>query len=499
MVGRAGRSKACANCRRSKKGCDLVRPGCGQCSAKKLKCEGYNDELTVFSYNPNTPSRYKNLQATAIKIKYSDVFWERFLPSGSKASNWTQLLRDKYDTDDGPFKNAVLAVTLSRVGLQDDNQNIARSGDMHYYACLRQVKKAIEKDSEATKDHIIATCFLLGLYEYMCNPHSTYGWQNHVRGVETLLQLRGPHAFRSGFSHKLFAGVRLEIICLSMVNRKATYLGTSEWLRIPWSEKSTPKSYSNRILDLLAQIPQLLESLDGLHNNDPLNRHSWDTLLEACWKLDDAAQKWSVDFYPICAPVFSNSPHTFDPSVPDLAVPLTAVSRINHSNAQALALYWSVCLYSHAIIRIAWKETGNAPSLLPKRIDASKYAHVISESILFFSSSTAGEGTVIFFMKCVITALHYLGASGLVHSEAYQRMKVLIHPPGPPTQIRTRSGMWARSLLITMSHAAKGYKITGFKELQSRMEYDLGISRMVAMYWWGGGSKALNFADYSTT
>ncbi|CAK7219317.1 hypothetical protein SBRCBS47491_003806 [Sporothrix bragantina] len=41
MVGVPGRSKACATCRRRKKGCDFLRPSCSQCLRAGLECGGY--------------------------------------------------------------------------------------------------------------------------------------------------------------------------------------------------------------------------------------------------------------------------------------------------------------------------------------------------------------------------------------------------------------------------------------------------------------------------
>ncbi|EPE10372.1 fungal transcriptional regulatory protein [Ophiostoma piceae UAMH 11346] len=41
MVGVPGRSKACATCRRRKKGCDFQRPSCTQCLRAGLECGGY--------------------------------------------------------------------------------------------------------------------------------------------------------------------------------------------------------------------------------------------------------------------------------------------------------------------------------------------------------------------------------------------------------------------------------------------------------------------------
>jgi hypothetical protein len=115
-----------------------------------------------------------------MEIKYIDTFWELLLPTNSGASqtpnrDWTRVLRDRY-TSDGPFRNAC-------------------------------------------NDEVIAVCLILSHYEIMCSPSSQgANWQSHLRGIGTLIQLRGPHSFAYGFSHKLFVSARVEVVSLSKQN-----------------------------------------------------------------------------------------------------------------------------------------------------------------------------------------------------------------------------------------------------------------------------------------
>jgi hypothetical protein len=113
----------------------------------------------------------------------------------------------------------MLALTLSRIGQHSGNNGVARSGAVHYNDCLREVAHRIDLQKDACNDEVIAVCLILSLYEIMCSPSSQgANWQSHLRGIGTLIQLRGPHSFAYGFSHKLFVSARVEVVSLSKQN-----------------------------------------------------------------------------------------------------------------------------------------------------------------------------------------------------------------------------------------------------------------------------------------
>lgn len=162
---------------------------------------------------------HASLKSTAMENKYIETFWELLIPSISRASHtpngdWTRVIRDRY-TADGPFRNAVLALTLSRVGQYTGNNSVARSGAIHYNDCLREVARKIDLQKGACNDEVLAVCLILSLYEILCSPASQgASWQNHITGVGVLMQLRGPHGFTSGISHTLFVGARINVVSL---------------------------------------------------------------------------------------------------------------------------------------------------------------------------------------------------------------------------------------------------------------------------------------------
>lgn len=199
--------------------CDLVRPFCGQCARAKTQCGGYDDSLNMVLYSPmvSSPCLQTSLENRALEMHYVGVFWELFLPAtpeGSQASgrDWTRTIRDHY-TPSRLVKDAMLALTLSRIGKHTKNHNVASSGRTHYNSCLRQITQTINRQKGVPGDDVIAACLVLGLYEQMCSPAlQGNNWQSHMQGIGTLMQLRGPHAFASGSGHHLFVGARLNLV-----------------------------------------------------------------------------------------------------------------------------------------------------------------------------------------------------------------------------------------------------------------------------------------------
>ncbi|OAG04845.1 uncharacterized protein CC84DRAFT_1165223 [Paraphaeosphaeria sporulosa] len=487
MVGRAGRSKGCFDCRRRKKGCDLSRPHCDQCIKRKTRCTGYDDTLDVvvytppaskFIYTPPASKSHASLESTAMQIKYIDTFWELLLPTMSRASRspnggWTQVIRDHY-TADGPFKNAMLALTLSRVGQYSGNADVARSGAIHYTNCLREVARKIDIQRGACNDELLAVCMILGLYEVMCSPTAQgINWQHHISGVGILMQLRGPHEFTYGISHALFVGARMDVIFGALISRKATFLDSHEWTTVPWS---TPKSIYDKVVDLCAQVPRVLEMLDQLHIARPQPAANSESLLKACWRLDNELQDWYREFVATCNDLRHIHPNRYASRAPDFDQPLTAETEINYEHAQALSVYWIACSFVHTILRLLWQACDNPVYLLPHRIDPLRYASLISKSLPYFSAPSAGEGSMLYYAMSIGTALHCFSVSNQLCSPDAYRITNGFYGLEDPTGIGVRVGLFLRTL------AAASVKPHGKLDKATRDDIAEFGKR-----WWGGG------------
>jgi hypothetical protein len=111
-------------------------------------------------------------------------------------------------------------------------------------------------------------------------------------GLAELVRLRGPNGFRSGVAWAAFQGVRVAIIISAIQRRHATFLSSKEWCTIPWHPESKPAW--QRVIDVTAQVPGLLERLDqirqGKLHDDGQTESS--RLLHHCLMLDRVLQAW---------------------------------------------------------------------------------------------------------------------------------------------------------------------------------------------------------------
>ena len=56
MVGVAGKSKACNDCKRRRVKCGFERPGCARCAKAKIQCSGYDHQVFFVNKTPADPS-----------------------------------------------------------------------------------------------------------------------------------------------------------------------------------------------------------------------------------------------------------------------------------------------------------------------------------------------------------------------------------------------------------------------------------------------------------
>ena len=99
---------------------------------------------------------------------------------------------------------------------------------------------------------------------------NTSDWAQTQLGLGYLLKLRGPLAQTSSVDRQLFEDLRFQLIACALMMRRRSFLATEEWKTVPWrgidnaSHSSALKAPLHRLMDVLADIPGMLEDMDGL-------------------------------------------------------------------------------------------------------------------------------------------------------------------------------------------------------------------------------------------
>lgn len=181
-------------------------------------------------------------------------------------------------------------------------------------------------------------------------------WQDTGVQSNSVLSL-GPAHFSAFPAHHFFVRVyRPAAIVAALLDRRPTFCGEPEWVTAPWARH--PKAPFDRLLDILSQIPSLLQRLDHLLGLEPtMNRRLMSQdLLENCLSVHGALEQWHASVhqttYSTQSPYWIPS-HQHDAQSPftnTLAFrdQLTSVTFLYYWAAQVLFLP-SIELLSHAI------------------------------------------------------------------------------------------------------------------------------------------------------
>lgn len=159
-----------------------------------------------------------------------------------------------------------------------------------------------------------------------------------------------------------------------------------EWKMIPWTEQ--PKTHKDLLLDILIDIPGLLEELDSMRDCSCTERkHDLQkSVSRNCWLLDEQLRAWAEAYHSF----FESSGVSWPPS----ACITASVAQLNH--AHCLSLYWVGCLIIDSTLKFA---LGPEAGALPERTDPRVYMRNIAGVIpvlLRPSSGMHGQHIAVF-------------------------------------------------------------------------------------------------------
>jgi hypothetical protein len=173
-------------------------------------------------------------------------------------------------------------------------------------------------------------------------------------------------------------------------NRKRSIFSSPEWKSIPWSLR--PKDPKDELLDILVEVPAILEDLDDFLGclSDQVERQTFlrQQLEERCWLYDSQLHQWAtnsgsstVTF--VEAKISSESQEDAAPSSEDFAM------------AHLGMVYWATCILLYHTL---WYLVGDSRPKYPGRIDPRQYCRKIALLMPYFH----GPGVGAFFMNIAI-------------------------------------------------------------------------------------------------
>ncbi len=149
--------------------------------------------------------------------------------------------------------------------------------------------------------------------------------------------------------------------------RKRTILSTDEWKTIPWLERQ--KDMKDVIVDVLVDIPGLLEDLDDLRacKDESRKLSLRRDLIQQCWRYDRQLLSWHNGLS--CEKDFCRYQI---PGLETTQIPIRERGRI-----EAMSIFWAICLVVYATLsEVSPQETGFSDRTNPQQY-AAKLVQVI--------------------------------------------------------------------------------------------------------------------------
>ncbi|KAF1939939.1 hypothetical protein EJ02DRAFT_407614 [Clathrospora elynae] len=484
MVGIPGRSKGCATCRKRKKGCDLERPACGQCTERGMPCGGYDSDR-IFIYQSGEKSRpdaktgrnaasrkassqpvphsmqmvpvrtapdpvLRNSRSNSapfmlpdgfIRSAYSQKTIEAFLtmynPKGVVRPTNTDL-RDFVNilpilsTRDEALQMAVLAIGVTQLGITTGDHNLTLQGKSMYGKALKETAMALRSPTRASSEALLIVPRVMAIFDMLFGTDAdttsqVKSWLSHAEGELALILNRRPEAFADNDeAHLLFTSARYRLLAPAIRGRKATILNNEEWKTIPW--KGRIKTPEDILIDIFCGMPELLEAIDKLTYGTMSKERKLGLQVHTvarCWTLHFQLQAW----------VESESNEAYTPEINDSTTPITFP---NIDVACITVRYWITALLLYSSLDLA---SGIDPATdffltHPDRPHPRPFARMIVRSVAYFFQEQFGITGAMAIWMPLGNALWY---SSRNRAAEIEYIKVLIQAwsqPNLPSTMR---------------------------------------------------------------
>lgn len=228
MVGVAGKSRACKDCKKRRVKCGFERPGCLRCAKARIQCSGYEQEVFFVNRTLANPtisapavlarSRVKRPRLHLVQDELDDLITlsgtSTASPSPFRFAAFA-LLQKLYlpqpgiavsepDTGD-PFSwvravceledvcpvldHALIAFCTTQVYITGTGDvSYDRSVD-EYHTALKLLSSVLTLEGDERLDYLLACIVVLSTCElFICSTDD--GWRAHVKGIADVLRLR---------------------------------------------------------------------------------------------------------------------------------------------------------------------------------------------------------------------------------------------------------------------------------------------------------------------
>lgn len=245
--------------------CPFNIPTCPGCVPPKTPTS-HNENLRlqheiVFWQAMADASGLKSPQLEWAQLKQSFVssYWSMGVMTSSKAFlHVFQWLAPQSDAMNASRD----ALCLIHLGVRYRDERLLLEGRTRHIAALRHTQAAISRPNAAFEDCVLGASYTLGHCEvYSVISQNGRGWTGHTGPFQRILEARGPKSIVTPFAHALLQNIRMVEVATSFLNRKASYLFSSEWIA---AAKQKHDSLAFHATNMALQVGAALEKADRL-------------------------------------------------------------------------------------------------------------------------------------------------------------------------------------------------------------------------------------------
>ncbi|KAF6218481.1 hypothetical protein HO133_005830 [Letharia lupina] len=208
---------------------------------------------------------------TAVDQQIISALWEKYTPSISSAQGGTPCVWLHHiislPTRAVPLDLSLKAFAMTRIGWINKDESLVLQGNLCYGRALNAVQKHLSSEALMWQDELFAASYVLSIYElFESTTPSIAGWNSHISGLKHLVLMRGPQRHMTPFTRAVLEEFRTSSMIQCIQYRRSTFLGSPEWLTLPWSE--TGKDIFQQLYDKGFALAALLEGIDNARVTD---------------------------------------------------------------------------------------------------------------------------------------------------------------------------------------------------------------------------------------
>jgi hypothetical protein len=163
----------------------------------------------------------------------------------------------------GLLKTSIISLAMTFFGSQHHQDKITAKGYHQYGEVLRNLNNTIALPERQTSDEIILTALMCTLLEVFL-PTGPTNFLTHQRGLEAMMELRGPPTELTGPTATIFRGLRMLSIAGALADSRPSIYAREGWKFPPAEQIDNMGMLRYQLFTVLADCTSLLSERDAL-------------------------------------------------------------------------------------------------------------------------------------------------------------------------------------------------------------------------------------------